>query len=607
MKLSNLFKSSKYINKISSIKESIAKSHSVRELVNRDILSSPLSNIWGLEKGNVKAISFFNLSEYKIFGTPIDLNNINWHKDYVSGFEYPVKRSDKIKISKWFDKGIDLKFPWEVSRFYFAIRLAQNYVITKDEKYYSKFKELVLDWIDKNPYCYGVNWVCTMEVAIRAINWIVAVNIFDKVFQADNEFKKIFNKSLVEHAEYISAFPEIYNNGHTTNHTTADYTGLLFLALTLKNHHKSERWLKQSTEGLEECIRCQTYEDGINFEASIPYHRLVLEMFAYSAIVARTNGVDFSQKYYVLLFKMFEYTAAYMDHNGNAPQVGDNDSGRILIFHDSDEHDHSYLLDICEHIFDYKFKSQCRKRNPELKQWLPEIEKINVDELNVNHRETDKSIAFEKGGAYFLKNENFSLMVTCFPIGQNGVGGHNHYDMGSFTLSYKGQPIIVDPGSYTYTRSLSNRNNFRSIHYHNLPVENQYNESPNDLKDFWRLKRDIKFKIEKFKNDHLVVIIYYRDRIIKRTINLADSNIEIIDHSGGAFKTRLFFNPNLNICKDINNQKIIIDNKIILEFLSGIYNLNTYKYSKTYGSIRDAKMLSAIGCDEIRIKILIKK
>ena len=31
---------------------------------------------------------------------------------------------------------------------------------------------------------------------------------------------------------------------------------------------------------------------------------------------------------------MFEFTAAYMDENGNAPQVGDNDSGRLLIFND---------------------------------------------------------------------------------------------------------------------------------------------------------------------------------------------------------------------------------------------------------------------------------
>ncbi len=99
--------------------------------------------------------------------------------------------------------------------------------------------------------------------------------------------------------------------------------------------------------GLEECIIYQTYKDGVNFEASIPYHRLTVEMFAYSTIALKVKKRDFSDNYYKSLFRMFEYSAAYMDHKGNAPQA-DNDSGRILIFHKSDEQDHSYLLDLGE-------------------------------------------------------------------------------------------------------------------------------------------------------------------------------------------------------------------------------------------------------------------
>ena len=251
-----------------------------------------------------------------------------------------------------------------------------------------------------------------MEVAIRAINWIVAIDIFGDIFKADKEFSRIVSNALYQHAEYISLFPEISETErtkrHSTNHTTADYNGLLFIALALREHPKSQSWIVQAIEGLEECIRYQTYEDGVNFEASISYHRLVLEMFGYSAVVCRANGIELSNKYFDLLFKMFEYTVAYMDHNGNAPQVGDNDSGRILIFHTVEEHDHSYLLDMGEHIFDYSFKSQCKKRNSEFKMWLPQIEKKSIRNLSITPRETDKSISFNKGGAYFLKNDNFS-------------------------------------------------------------------------------------------------------------------------------------------------------------------------------------------------------
>jgi len=555
----------------------VDRSKKIRNLLNLEITYCEFKNIWIIEHINFH--DTYDTKEYKIFGTPIDLNNINWHKDYVSGFGYPIKRFDQLKIEKWFDKGIDVKFPWEVSRFYFAIKLAQNYVATKDKKFYAEFKNLVLDWIDKNPFCYGVNWKNTMEIAIRAINWIVAANLFGKSFEEDKVFRELFGKSLFQHAEYISAFPEIYelnHKKHTTNHTAADYTGLLFLALTFK----SKEWLKQAVTGLEECIRYQTYEDGVNFEASIPYHRLVLEMFAYSAVVAIANGIEFSKRYYELLFRMFEYTAAYMDHNGNAPQVGDNDSGRILIFHDSDEHDHSYLLDLGEHIFDYKFKSQCKKRNSDFKQWLPEIKKINVNKLNIEPRETNKSIAFENGGAYFLKNENFSLMVSCFPIGQNGVGGHNHYDMGSFTLSYKGQPIIVDPGTYTYTRDFSQRNMFRSLFYHNVSVSDEQNiNKTKNLDMFYINKPSNIFKIKQIKNS-----IYFNiNNILKKQFIMYDDSLDIKTESNSNLYNYLIINPHLELTINANAIKLSLPDKHFLNINSeNKMIIEDFEYSNSY-------------------------
>lgn len=358
-----------------NLKKKLYKLRSIKKIQKLEFSESiTLNKVWFMKNCN----NYIFHNDNTIFGKSLDLKNINWHKDYLSGFEYPLKRFDKIKITKLYNKGIEIKFPWELSRFHFGVSLAMNYLITNKEMFYIEFTELIQNWINKNPFLYGINWYCTMEVAIRAINWIVAVNLFGKLFFKDIKFQKRIISSLIQHVEYISLFPEIDNHGHTTNHTTADYTGLLFLATALQGHPKSEKWLTQSLEGLEKCIRHQTYEDGVNIEGSIPYHRLVLEMFAYSAIVARANNINFSQKYYELLFKMFEYAAAYMDHNGNAPQVGDNDSGRILVLHESDEHDHSYLLDLGEHIFEYTFKSQCIKRNVKFSQMLPENDKIEV-------------------------------------------------------------------------------------------------------------------------------------------------------------------------------------------------------------------------------------
>lgn len=371
---------SKINNRINLIKKRRIRKQKINALLSRSYDGNyDILNIWPVSYLKLKKEDVVTVYDsYTIFGTTISLETINWHKDYVSGFEYPQDRFDKINISRWFNKGIDIKFPWEVSRFYFAIPLAQNYLISGDEKYYQRLKDLITDWIDKNPFLYGVNWHCTMEVAIRAANWVVAgALVRDRLLQ-DTGFYKKFAQSLIQHAYYIHAFPEIKSNGTGNNHLIADYAGLLFLAAALREHREAEKWQKTSVDGLIRCMETQVHDDGTSFEGSIPYHRLVLEMFGYTAVLCRVHNIELPSSYYERLFKMFEFTAAYMDHNGNASQIGDNDSGRFIKFYDYDEHDHSYLLDIGETLFNYVFKSQLSKRNPGSKNWLPYIEKINI-------------------------------------------------------------------------------------------------------------------------------------------------------------------------------------------------------------------------------------
>ncbi len=601
-----------YLKRIKHIYKKIKKGLQVNSLEKLYIEHTDIQKIWSVTDLHFTVSS---LNEYVIFGKSVHLKNINWHKDYISGFVYPLKRFDRLNISNWFDKGIDVKFPWEVSRFYFAIKIAQNYLISKDEKHYIQFKKLFLDWIEKNPFFYGVNWICTMEVAIRAINWIVAVNLFGEIFKEDKEFQKKFSKSLVQHAEYISRFPEVYKNGNTTNHTTSDYTGLLFLAMALKEHPKSNKWLKQATQNLTLCLEHQVYNDGMNFEASIPYHRLVLELFGFASVLCKANNVELPVRYYLRLFKMFEFTAAYLDQNGNAPQAGDNDSGRVLIFHDSDEHDHSYLLDLGEHIFEYNFLSQCEKRINQFRIFLPEIQKIKMNEINAEPRQTDKSIAFKNGGAYILKNEEISLFISCFPIGQNGMGGHNHNDFGSFTLSYNGHLFFADPGTFVYSRNIHDRNEFRSSRFHNIVMindieQNYYNSK---IENLWNAIRRIDVKIEDFyfnsETDFLRIyqkidlnvksVIYIREFYFSKHENKIQINdIFELDHIPDCLAEINFilFPDVTTLLKKENEVALFLKNSVNV-FTNYKCMINTGRYSYSYNN--------EVPCSKITEKIKI--
>ncbi len=569
---------------------------------------------WKCKFDENPALEVLESSSWCVFGYNVNLENAEWSKDYSSGFVYPNIRIDKIHPEKWYDKGIEIKFPWELSRFYFAVTLGQKYLITKNKIYYKIFQELVIEWIDKNKFLYGVNWMSTMEVSIRAINWIVSINYFSELFDTDNELKDKITLSLSQHAEFIYTFPEVYENGLTTNHTTAGYAGLLFLGLTLKDHPKSKLWIDSAISGLEKCISDQVYEDGANFEGSIPYHCLVLEIFAFSAIAALANKINFSNNYYTKLFKMFEFTAAYLDENGNAPQIGDNDSGRCLIFNCYDTHnqynnefDHSYLLAVGERIFNYKFRSQCSKEDLVITRFLPSFKQLSINELNIKPRKTESSIAFTNAGAYFLKNEKFSFLLPCFPLGQRGKGGHNHLDVGSYTLSINGKLVIVDPGTSTYSTNKKKRDRFRLHSYHNTIhslFDNQVSLGDNG---YWSLGQYYTCDSVVFRDDHISCEIKFIKDNIKRFRNfiLTENTLVIRDQYESDFYSRINLNPHLVIISKTDN-KIEFD-EFSIEFINAkSITLSDYEYSPYYGKVIESCCILILASTYLEILINIK-
>ena len=98
MKFRSIFKIQSYTNRIKKIQKAIT----IVNLVKKKYNPIASNKIWRVN--DIDFHDIYDTKGYKIFETPLDLTNISWYKDYVSNFEYPIKRFDKIKISKWFDK-----------------------------------------------------------------------------------------------------------------------------------------------------------------------------------------------------------------------------------------------------------------------------------------------------------------------------------------------------------------------------------------------------------------------------------------------------------------------------------------------------------------------
>ncbi|HMK96120.1 MAG TPA: heparinase II/III family protein, partial [Acidimicrobiales bacterium] len=195
------------------------------------------------------------------------------------------------------------------------------------------------DFIAANPPRYGVNWACTMDVAIRVANWLLAFDILHSYgVELDVAFVTVLAGSVADHASFITSNLE-WHPVFRSNHYLADICGLAFAAAYLRDHRggrrpeKAERWLAMASRELAAETAAQFGPDGGNKEASICYHRLSTEMVIYTTALISTCGAssEWTKGQLGTIERALGFTAWAMKDSGQVPQIGDNDSGRFFM------------------------------------------------------------------------------------------------------------------------------------------------------------------------------------------------------------------------------------------------------------------------------------
>jgi len=335
----------------------------------------------------------------------------------------------------------DIKVPWELSRGQHLLSFGLSHYMRPDPKYYQEFRNQIIDWHESNPFCCGPNWACTMEVGIRIANWLAAALFFASEINDDHAFRKSFFEQIHQHGLYITRHLE-KTADFASNHYIGNIAGLYFIGAICPFFTESDSWLKFAQSELEAEIQKQTLSDGLNFESSTSYHRLVLEMFLHCFLVGNVFQKPFSAAYEKTLIKMLSALAAISKPDQTIPQIGDNDSGRFLVSNYAnkpDSLDISYLLQIGRDFLALK----------ELPQLLRQ------------------GALFHESGRYVFKNAWSYLLIAAGPKGQEGRGGHAHNDVLSFELIIGKTAVFVDPGTGFYTPHPEIRNQLRSVQSHN--------------------------------------------------------------------------------------------------------------------------------------------
>lgn len=381
-----------------------------------------------------------------------------WHTDVRTGTTWPRAWWRDIEYAQ-LDRPSDVKVPWEISRLQWLLPAGQAYLLDSDERHAHTVRDALDEWIEANPYGESVNWASAMEAAIRILTftWLFHA-LGSSASWEDPGFRFRFLRSVYLHGDFVARNLELSDvNG---NHLDADAAGIVFAGHFFGEGDAPARWSRLGWSLLVAELPRQVTPDGVDFEMSTAYHRLVTELFLLPALLRRRLGLEVPPWYVQRLEAMARFAGAYTRPDGTSPAWGDADDARALPLGGQALGDHRYLG--ATMAASWGAEVPVSGPRDEVAWLLGPAAAATLEDSS-----QPGSALFREGGAAVLRSGRDHVFVDCGPVGLAGRGGHGHNDVTSLDAVLDGIPVILDPGTFTYTGSPEWRNLFRVTRAHN--------------------------------------------------------------------------------------------------------------------------------------------
>lgn len=451
---------------------------------------------------------------------------LDFNKDYLSRFDIKdiqdnqftfINITNKVELSKaWNDNELQHLWRYNLHYFEYLFKLANGYLNGANNQSfnYKKYKELINNWIVSNPYPLGDGWH-PYTISLRITNWITTYQIFKDEILSDNEFNNDFKKSLYIQYKYLQANLEKDVLG---NHYFENIKALIICSIFFEDRNTKEKFKKELLEQLNE----QILQDGMHFELSPMYHKIILEDLI--KISYWLKDEEIYNQLIIYIQKMIDVTYSFENNFGKTPSFNDSADGISKDF--------DCLLKVCNKYF----------------------------ELTPQGNDS-----FEKSGFYIIEDQNKKLIFDTGDICPTYLPAHGHCDALSYELSIKGIPFIVNSGTYRYENG-EWRDFFRSTKAHNT-----VSISGQEQSQFWGSFRVAK-RIQKLRRKQFIYkdIQFYAGTYVsyygvehKRYIGYIDENtVVVLDYVNAELndevKSYVHFVPGTEV--DIRNDMVSVIN-----------------------------------------------
>lgn len=426
--------------------------------------------------------------------------------------------------------------------FEFLFVLLEAYRKTNSSLHFYKTKECIDAWIQQNPKSAGgIAW-SAYTISLRLTNWLSYYGNAQEEIERDKEFLEKFIRSIYEQYVYLAEHLEKDLLG---NHYFEDLKTLILCALFFKDEDIYEKALKE----LKEQCREQILKDGMHFELSPMYHKIILEdMLRIAYAIRKTKEPD--QEIESYLQPMLDGAFSLEDGLERIPLF--NDSGNNVA------KGLEALEGTAKRYFDI----------------IPAAKKV-----------------FKDSGYYIFEKKDWKLIVDAGQPGPAYIPGHAHCDAMSFELYKKGKPILVNCGTYAY--QCEERGYFRSTRAHNTVMVNDTEQSQ-CWGTFRLAKRANVEVISANENSILIKLTDQKGQEVTREIHFDEERIHITDCSSG---------NNLKAYVHLSDQISEEWTKLIRVNPACEYKEVEQLYAPEYGIIQKIPALELSGKDKIEFSI----
>ena len=304
--------------------------------------------------------------------------------------------------------------------FEYGIAVAAKYRETGDRTWWELFKKSYADYLAAKAEVKS-----SYTIALHIPNVLIALELFGDA--VDAAFREKVCCELFSQYVYLQSHQEKHL---LANHYFEDLKALVIAAYLFGDDEKLAGYLKTFRKQCDE----QILKDGVHYELSLMYHKLILEDLMRIGMLAKQPDFPECEWIMPLIQKMTD--ACYSLEKG---------MGRTPLFNDAGDN----VAKTCEQL--------C----------------LAAD----NHFGIKPVLRgeFECSGYYKLYDGNRALLFDAGRIGVDYQPAHGHCDCLSFELSVDGNPLFVNSGTFEYQGEL--RKCFRKTCAHNTLLINGHEQS----------------------------------------------------------------------------------------------------------------------------------